>query len=120
MLIYVSIQQSVTGLTNQRAGRWVSPDRHGLPDIAGISVIGQDIYRVVRTGSREEAAAQAFYAAAGNRWSTIFTCAVVGGKRSLSGRAMVLDAEGYERVHSLQELVDLEGEREGGKIRVLY
>ncbi|KAL2823494.1 hypothetical protein BDW59DRAFT_148684 [Aspergillus cavernicola] len=118
-LIYLSIQQSISGHSTQRGGRWVSPDRSGLPDVAGRSITGQNIYRVVRTGSREEAASQAFYNAGGNRWSTVFTCVVVGGKRALSGRVMVLQG-GYERVASLQELVDTNGEGREGRMTVFY
>ncbi|KAJ0417148.1 hypothetical protein BJY00DRAFT_316105 [Aspergillus carlsbadensis] len=119
-LIYFSIQSSITGHTTNRSGRWVSPDRGMMPDLAGpgAGTTGATIYRVVRCGSREEAAAQAFYAAGGNRWSTLFTCVVVGGKRVLSQRVLVADGEGYERVQSLGELVeDGEGNR---KIRVFY
>jgi hypothetical protein len=120
-LIYLSIQSSITGHTTNRSGRWVSPDRGMMPDLAGngTGTTGASIYRVVRCGSREEAAAQAFYAAGGNRWSTLFTCVVVGGKRVLSQRVLVADGEGYERVSSLGELV--EGtEGENGKIKIFY
>ncbi|KAL2816290.1 hypothetical protein BJX63DRAFT_430298 [Aspergillus granulosus] len=123
-LIYLSVQSSITGHSTNRSGRWVSPERGGLPDLAGTGTTGSSIYRVVRCGSREEAAAQAFYSAGGNRWSTLFTCVVVGGKRVLSGRVLVLDGEGYERVSSLSELVEGEGsggeERKGKKIRIFY
>ncbi|KAL2827675.1 hypothetical protein BJY01DRAFT_135806 [Aspergillus pseudoustus] len=118
-LIYLSIQSSITGHTTHRSGRWVSPERGMMPDLAGSGTTGSSIYRVVRCGSREEAATQAFYAAGGNRWSTLFTCVVVDdGHRALSGRVLVLDGEGYERVRSLGELVEGEGKR--GKIRVFY
>ncbi|KAL2864314.1 uncharacterized protein BJX67DRAFT_383789 [Aspergillus lucknowensis] len=119
-LIYLSIQQSITGYDTSRNGRWVSPGRDRLPDLAGRSATGQNIYRVVRTGSREEAAAQAFYHAGGNRWSTIFTCVVVGGKGGLSGRAVALDADGYERVASLEDLIESDGVGQDGKIKVFY
>jgi hypothetical protein len=122
-LIYFSIQSSITGHTTNRSGRWVSPDRGMMPDLAGngTGTTGASIYRVVRCGSREEAAAQAFYAAGGNRWSTLFTCVVVGGKRVLSQRVLVADGEGYERASSLEELVEgVEGDDKKGKIRIFY
>lgn len=39
---------------------------------------GTPIYRVVRAGSRAEAAARAFYEAGSQGWSTVFVCAVRG------------------------------------------
>lgn len=124
-LVYLSIQASITGNTNRRLNdRWDHPDRdvpdRNLPDLADNSLAGQNIYRVIRCGSREEAAAQAFYYAGGNRWSTVFTCAVVAGARSLSGRVMVYSAEAYERVSSVEELIEDGVEMKGEKIKVFY
>lgn len=123
-LVYLSIQASITGYTNRFNDRWDHPDRdlpdRHLPDLADNSLIGQNIYRVIRCGSREEAASRAFYDAGGNRWSTVFTCAVVAGARSLSGRVMVYDAEAYERVSSVEELVEDGVEMKGQKIKVFY
>lgn len=118
-LVYLSIQASITGNTTRLNDRWDHPDRN-LPDLADNSLVGQNIYRVIRCGSREEAAAQAFYYAGGNRWSTVFTCAVVAGARSLSGRVMVYNAEAYERVSSVEELVGDGVEMKGEKIKVFY
>ncbi|KAL4950626.1 hypothetical protein BDW69DRAFT_171736 [Aspergillus filifer] len=124
-LIYLSIQSTISGVGTHRPDRFTysSPDRSGLPDLAGSSTTGQNIYRVVKTGSREEAAAQAFYAAGGNRWSTPFTCVVVDEGR-LSGRVLVCDEDVYTRVGNLEELVEVggESEQEGkrGRMKVFY
>ncbi|KAL4919083.1 hypothetical protein BDW62DRAFT_200236 [Aspergillus aurantiobrunneus] len=122
-LNYLSIQHAVSGHTvDGENTRWVPPNRVDIPQPAENSVTGQNIYRVIRCGSREEVAAQAFYAASGNQWSTVFSCVVVGG-RSLSGRVMVCDADEYERVNSVEGLAEdnLEGEKgAGGKIKVFY
>ncbi|KAL4869616.1 hypothetical protein BDV12DRAFT_76793 [Aspergillus spectabilis] len=123
-LIYLSIQTTISGLTTTRGGRWVSPDRNGLPELAGRSTTGQNIYRVVRAGSREEAAAQAFYNAGGNRWSTVFTCVVVedSGRAGagVSGRVMVLDEGRYVRVSSLEGLGGGDEGKQGGGVKVFY
>lgn len=50
----------------------------------------------------------------------MFTCAVVAGARSLSGRVMVYNAEAYERVSSVEELVGDGVEMKGEKIKVFY
>ncbi|KAL4783920.1 hypothetical protein BJX76DRAFT_357481 [Aspergillus varians] len=116
-LLYISIQQTLTGHASSgpRGSRWYSPDRtEGLPDLAGGSVTGQNIYRVVRCGSREEAAAQAFYLAGGSRWSTVFTCVVLGGVGNGGMRCDVLE---YERVDSVGGLV---GDGGAGKVKVFY
>ncbi|KAL4882379.1 hypothetical protein BJY04DRAFT_186967 [Aspergillus karnatakaensis] len=132
-LIYLSIQTTISGLSTSRNGRWISPDRNGLPELAGRNTIGQSIYRVVRSGSREEAAAQAFYNAGGNRWSTVFTCVVVEEEERMgaagSGRVLVLDEGRYVRVGSLAELIggdsagagSEKGEKKGAReIKVFY
>ncbi|KAL5332128.1 hypothetical protein BJX70DRAFT_393216 [Aspergillus crustosus] len=121
-LLYLSIQTTISGLATNRNGRWVSPDRFGLPDQAGNSTTGQNIYRVVKAGSREEAAAQAFYNAGGNRWSTVFTCVVA---INYQTRGAMLDAERYVRVGGVEELGGGDGEgsekkEDGGKVRVFY
>ncbi|KAL4924700.1 uncharacterized protein BDV17DRAFT_295195 [Aspergillus undulatus] len=108
-LIYLSIQSIISG-----HGAHTS----GIPDLAGNRVTGQSIYRVVKAGSREEAAAQAFYAAGGNRWSTVFTCVVANEAKS-SGRVLICDEERYERVNSLEELVGALRENRAG-MRVFY
>ncbi|KAL4945296.1 hypothetical protein BDV06DRAFT_219409 [Aspergillus oleicola] len=125
-LIYLSIQSTITGVGTHRPDRfsYSSPDRSGLPDVAGSSITGQSIYCVVRAGSREEAAAQAFYAAAGNRWSTLFTCVVLDpssvGERRLSGRVLVCDEDKYRRVASVEELVAGDAAQKGSRMKVFY
>ncbi|KAL3457944.1 hypothetical protein BJX64DRAFT_267836 [Aspergillus heterothallicus] len=127
-LIYLTIQSSISGhTTNPRGGRWISPERGMLPDLArSAGVAGTSIYRVVRSGSREEAGAQAFYAAAGNRWATVFTCVVVLNGDGDGGSGLLgVDAGGYERVGSLEELVSekdlgVSREGEGRRRRVFY
>ncbi|KAL4792269.1 hypothetical protein BDV19DRAFT_368840 [Aspergillus venezuelensis] len=120
-LIYLSIQSTISGTGTHRPDRYSysSPDRSGLPDMAGSSITGQNVYRVVRAGSREEAAAQAFYAAGGNRWSTLFTCVVVDEGRG-SGRVVVCDEDVYRRVGSVEELGGGGGGEKGSTMKVFY
>ncbi|KAL4962224.1 uncharacterized protein BDV14DRAFT_110902 [Aspergillus stella-maris] len=121
-LVYLSIQSTISGTGTHRLDRYSysSPDRNGLPDLAGSSITGQNIYRVVRAGSREEAAAQAFYVAGGNKWSTLFTCAVIDEGRG-SGRVVVCDEDVYRRVGSVEELGGSGGGGEkGSRMKVFY
>ncbi|KAF9894131.1 hypothetical protein FE257_009104 [Aspergillus nanangensis] len=105
-LVYLSVQQSVTGRRND--GRYYSPDRRNQPDAS------QSIYRVVRAGSRDHAAAQALYHAGMTRWSTVFTCVV----KDTDVQPRYNQINAYERVQSLQQLVDTEDTPE--KMLVFY
>ena len=62
---------------------------------------GTPIYKVVKSGSRDAAATQAFYDAGANGWSTLFTCAV----RSDVDWAIAAE-EGFRRVDELWKLGD--------------
>ena len=78
------------------------------------SVTGMPIYRVVRSGSRQAAASQAFYTAGGSGWSTVFTCVVAD---KVEAEGIPPAAKLFQRVKSLGELIEDSGD---GKIRVLY
>ncbi|GES65989.1 hypothetical protein ATEIFO6365_0012038000 [Aspergillus terreus] len=111
-LIYLSVQQALMGRPRERPryGRDLSP----MPEMAVVGPTpGQPIYRVVRTGSRDAAAAEAFYHAGANRWSTVFTCVV----KDVADGPAYPRWDSYERVGSLEELVECTDEE---KFRVFY
>ncbi|KAL4893148.1 hypothetical protein BDV59DRAFT_202125 [Aspergillus ambiguus] len=111
-LVYLSVRQAING--PRRRGRYYSPGPENLPEMAGDVETGQSIYQVVRSGSREEAASQAFYHAGANRWSTIFTCVV----KDTGNEPRYPLLESYMRVRSLEELI--EAPSTGDKVTVFY
>ncbi|GAB1213230.1 hypothetical protein ATERTT37_002379 [Aspergillus terreus] len=111
-LIYLSVQQALMGRPRERYryGRDLSP----MPEMAAVGAVsGQPIYRVVRTGSRDAAAAEAFYHAGANRWSTVFTCVI----KDVADGPAYSRWDSYERVGSLEELVECTDEE---KLKVFY
>ena len=112
-LLYLSVQKSI--IAPQDSNEWYDRGRRQVPDMAREgSVIGMPIYRVVRSGSRQAAASQAFYTAGGSGWSTVFTCAVAD---KVEAEGIPPAAKLFQRVKSLGELIEDSGDR---KIRVLY
>lgn len=113
-LLYLSVQKSI--IAPQDYNEWY--DRGGrrpVPDMTREgSVTGMPIYRVVRSGSRQAAASQAFYTAGGSGWSTVFTCVVAD---KVEAEGIPPAAKLFQRVKSLGELIEDSGD---GKIRVLY
>ncbi|KAL5356458.1 hypothetical protein BJX96DRAFT_142845 [Aspergillus floccosus] len=112
-LIYLSVQQALMG--HHRDRYYYGRDRSPMPEMAARATpAGQPIYRVVRTGSRDAASAQAFYHAGANRWPTVFTCVI----KNVPGGPQYPLLDSYERVGSLEELIESTDEKE--KIRVFY
>jgi len=74
---------------------------------------GKSIYKMVRCGRREAAAAAAFYAAGVNGWSIVFSCVMVEGETELRGNGVAV-----EKVDNLWKLA--EKKQSGGKVRVFY
>jgi hypothetical protein len=74
---------------------------------------GKNIYKMVRCGRREAAAAVAFYNAGVNGWSVVFSCVMVEGETELRGKGVVV-----ERVNDLWRLA--EKSQSGETIRVFY
>ncbi|KAK2736394.1 hypothetical protein FQN57_000771 [Myotisia sp. PD_48] len=106
-LVYLSVQQTLGG---QRDG----------------ADIRTEIYRIVKSGSRDEAAAQAFYAAGALNWSTLFTCVMRDGRQNETEFRAAFDM--YERVERLDDLIPDDEEyykdksisEDERKIRVFY
>ena len=113
-LLYLSVQKSI--VAPQDYNEWY--DHGGRRQVSDMvregSVTGMPIYRVVRSGSRQAAASQAFYTAGESGWSTVFTCVVAD---KVEAKGIPPAAKLFQRVKSLRELVD---DSEDGKIRVLY
>ncbi|KAJ9620467.1 hypothetical protein H2203_007673 [Taxawa tesnikishii (nom. ined.)] len=108
-LTYYSVVQSYQGHAPYRGDVFVVP---APGDDKGIEA-GLPIYKVVRTGSRQAAAAQAFYDAGANGWSTVFVCAVREGQDVGS----MCDEYGHlgmaKHAESMDELVAVESYRKG-------
>lgn len=82
------------------------------PFLHGAHFNGRQIYKLVRCGSREAAAAEAFYAAGVNGWTVSFSCAM---------RANDVLSPGEERIKKLDELWMLgEEEDEDNCTRVFF
>lgn len=82
------------------------------PFIHGAHFNGRQIYKLVKCGSREAAAAEAFYSSGINGWSVAFSCAMRGGEtfEERPGKA--------KRVEDLWMLAD--DEEEEDVVRVFY
>ncbi|KAF2489331.1 hypothetical protein BU16DRAFT_496027 [Lophium mytilinum] len=74
---------------------------------------GKNIYKMVRCGRREAAAAAAFYAAGVNGWSVVFSCVMVEGETELRGNGVTV-----ERVTDLWRLADRQ--QSGKKAKMIF
>ncbi|OCK73970.1 hypothetical protein K432DRAFT_311667 [Lepidopterella palustris CBS 459.81] len=74
---------------------------------------GKAIYRIVKCGRREAAAAEAFYAAGVNGWNVVFSCVTKDGEGFAECRGKEVD-----RLENLWRFVD--NVEDGGKMRVFY
>jgi hypothetical protein len=109
-LIYLSVQQTVADrlLNDNYLDRRRDTARE-------VSVAGTPLFRVVRSGSRDAAAAQAFYDAGGHQWSTAFVCVL---KDEEDEIRLTTKPDSFERVKTLGKV--LEDTAPGGKVRVFY
>lgn len=73
------------------------------------------LFKVVRTGSREAAAAQAFLDAGAKGWSTVFTCVVKEGAELSKMRD-----EDFVRVEQCWEVVGKGEGKHSGNEKVFY
>lgn len=89
-------------------------------DIFNPASVGTPLYKVVRTGSRQAAAAQAFYDAGAMGWSTVFVCAVPATASVLSETEGVLDVVGLRHARSIDEALVHEDHYHKEWLRVLY
>ena len=83
---------------------------YGMPG-QNVHTHGRQIYKLIKCGSREAAAAEAFYTAGCQGWNVLFSCAMRLGET-------FEDRDGkVERVESLWKLAE---EKDGDNIRVFY
>jgi hypothetical protein len=83
---------------------------YGPPGQNG-SIHGRQIYKLVKCGSREAAAVEAYFAAGCYGWNVVFSCVMRVGETSEDRAGKV------EKVESLWNLAE---ERGGGVVRVFY
>lgn len=82
--------------------------------------IGCPIYKVVRTGSRRAAAAQAFFDAGAHGWSTVFVCALPVRSSIEAEMADYADVVGVRHARSIDEVLVDSSHYNVGWMRVLY
>lgn len=96
-VVYISVVQTIQDHHNPVNG--ISPP-FSTPGSA-TAALCTPLYKIVKSGSRDAAATQAFYDAGANGWSTVFTCAI----RSDVDWAIAVE-EGIRRVDELWKLGD--------------
>lgn len=89
-------------------------------DIFNPASVGTPLYKVVCTGSRQAAAAQAFYDAGAMGWSTVFVCAVPARASVLSETEGTVDVVGLRHARSIDEVLVHEDHYHKEWLRVLY
>lgn len=82
--------------------------------------IGCPVYKVVRTGSRRAAAAQAFFDAGAHGWSTVFVCALPVRSSIEAEMADYTDVLGVRHARSIDEVLVDSSHYDVDWMRVLY
>lgn len=96
----------------------VLPIYNRLQDPRDVESHTLPIYRVVATGSWDAAAAQAYYDAGANGWSTLFTCVVTENVGEKLGEIKGIDA--FERVDRLWKLAGTATGFENANNKIFY